>query len=100
MEEDDINVYKSLAKYSGGQILYFSDKGQIASTKRFIQKGLIGGTNIPVIPGVVLNKGRRKRSIFATEYSILVDDSIDVLSTTIMDKSNVDAQLYNPGNSH
>ena len=101
LKEDDIKVYKSLAKYSGGQILYFSNKKQIASTIELIQKGLIGGTNIPVIPGVVVNQGRKKRSILAAaEYSMLVDDSIDVLSMTIMDRSNVDAQLYNPGNSY
>ena len=93
-----IGIYKSLARYSGGQILYFSDKRQIASTTRFIQKGLIGGSSIPVTPARLIKKGRTKRGIIAMEYSITVDDSIDVLSTSIMDRSNIDAQLYSPGN--
>jgi len=91
-----INVYKTLARYSGGQILYFSDKRQIASTTQFIQKGLIGGSSMPVTPLRLSKLDRKKRSIVEIEYSITVDDSVDVLSTAIMDRSNVDAKLYRP----
>ena len=97
LTEEAINVYKSLARYSGGQILYFSDKRQIASTTTFIQKGLVGGSAIPVTPNRFSKRDRKKRGVVELEYSITVDDSIDVLSTAIMDRSNVDAQLYSPG---
>ena len=99
MTEKAISIYKSLAESTGGQILYFSEKSQVASTKDFIQKGLIGGSSVPVIPVDLPNNGRKRRGTAAIEFSITVDDTMDALSTTIMDRSVVDAKLYNPGST-
>ena len=99
MKESGISIYKSLAESTGGQILYFSDKTQVASTKDLIQQGLIGGSSVPVIPVDLPNNGRKRRGTVAVEFSITVDDTMDVLSTTIMDRSTVDAKLYNPGST-
>ena len=55
---------------------------------------------MPVTPLYLSKLDRKKRSIVEIEYSITVDDSIDVLSTAIMDRSNVDARLYRPGNEN
>jgi len=96
LKESGISIYKSLAESTGGQILYFSDKTQVASTKDLIQQGLIGGSSVPVIPVDLPNNGRKRRGTVAVEFSITVDDTMDVLSTTIMDRSTVDAKLYNP----
>ena len=57
-----------------------------------MKKGLIGGSSIPVIP----NK-RKRRGIGGKEFSILVDDSVETLSTTVLDTSSGNVLLYNPG---
>ena len=95
LNEKDIELYKSLADYSGGQVLYFSDKNRIGLTLNLIKKGLIGGSRIPVIP----NK-RRKRGLGDKQLSILVDNSVETLTTTVVDPSNRDVKLYNPGKSN
>ena len=130
--------------------MYFSNKKQIASTTKFIQDGLIGGSTIPVIPRLIggstkpviprliggstrpvlprliggftgpviprmIRSSTRRampsspRSIYRArlrwkrsvdfQYSIVVDDSVDVLSTSVMDRSNVNVQLFSPGNA-
>ena len=86
-----INLYKSLADFSGGQLLYFSNKKNIGITNTLVKKGLIGGSSIPVIP----NK-RRRRGIAAKEYTILVDDTVETLTVTVLDKAGSSILLRNP----
>ena len=85
-------MYKSLADYIGGQVLFFSNKNHIGLTLNLIKKGLIGGSRIPVI-----QKKRRKRAVGNKQLSILVDDSIETLTATVLDSSNRGVRLYNPG---
>ena len=75
--------------------MYFANKKRIGLTLNLIKKGLIGGSRIPVIP----NK-RRKRGIGGQQFSILVDNSVETLTTTVLDQSNGNVQLYNPSKYH
>ena len=90
-----IDLYKELAEFSGGQILYFSRSrsSKLSTMTDYVKNALIGGTNIPAIP-----IARKRRSIGNAEYSILVDNSMDTLSATVMTSSvSSNIQLHNPG---
>lgn len=91
LQPKHIELYKSLADYIGGQVLFFSNKNHIGLTLNLIKKGLIGGSRIPVI-----QKKRRKRAVGNKQLSILVDDSIETLTATVLDSSNRGVRLYNP----
>ena len=93
MNKKALDLFKSLADATGGQILYFHGKSALGRMSNFITKGLIGGTNIPVI-----QTGRTRRSLGSTEYAITVDNSMDTLSATVMTgTSGSNIQLRNPG---
>lgn len=94
MNKKAIALYESLAEATGGQILYFAGRrSNLNKMSNFVTKGLIGGTNIPVIPN-----NRVRRSTGSTEYAIQVDNSMDTLSATVMTSaSSSGIQLRNPG---
>ena len=76
-------------------MLFFSDKNRIGLTLNLIKKSLIGGSRIPVIQ----NK-RKKRAVGSKQLTILVDDSIETLTATVLDSLKRSVSLYNPGKSN
>ena len=72
-------------------MLYFSDKKSIDITKTLVKKGLIGGSSMPVTP-----KSRTRRGIGRKEYIILVDDTVETLAVTVLDKAGINIVLRNP----
>ena len=95
MNTKAIDLYKELAEFSGGQILYFSRSrsSKLSTMTDYVRNALIGGTNIPAI-----QIARKRRSIGNVEYAIQVDNSMDTLSATVMTSSaSSNIQLYNPG---
>ena len=52
---------------------------------------------IPVERGQESYAATRARRSVEELYEIVVDDSIDVLSTAVMDRFRVNVELYNPG---
>lgn len=87
-------MYKSIAQFSGGKIMYFSDKKRVKSTLNLIERELIGSSSLPVIP---TKQARERRAITQGHYTIAVDDNVEVFSTSVMDHSEVHVELYNPG---
>ena len=81
-DEADYLPFEELARYSCGQIFKLpKSRPDIAKMKSFT-KVLLAGTTCST-GGLVMMMGKKKRSVAAKEYKLMVDDTMDKIIVTI-----------------